>query len=181
MSQARLSAEPRAEVSVAGAAGADAAAAPRNLPLLARRQNPWLVVAVDDSVTSHDRLVWALREAARREATVVAVAVLDMAVLDMTVLDTTDDPGCAPLDADGGTPWRALRRAQERLDAQVQRAIVATGVHGRIRTSVLDRVVYEALAAGALGADLVVVGAGRKALLRHALPPPRARRRLGGG
>ena len=44
----------------------------RLTPLLPRRQNPWLLVDVDGSPASHGALVWALREAARREATVVA-------------------------------------------------------------------------------------------------------------
>ena len=37
----------------------------------------WLLVEVDGSPNSHHGLVWALREAARRGATVVAVTVLD--------------------------------------------------------------------------------------------------------
>ena len=58
----------------------DAGAAPEPLrlpPLLPRRQTPWLIVEVDGSPSAHHGLVWALREAARREATVVAVTVLD--------------------------------------------------------------------------------------------------------
>src|SRR4051812_45220591 len=82
-------------------------------PLLPRRQNPWLLVAVDDSPAGQGALVWALREAARRDATVVAV----------TVLDTVgDDPlaGASPLHL------REQVAAADRLDAQVLRAIAET-------------------------------------------------------
>jgi nucleotide-binding universal stress UspA family protein len=132
-------------------------------PLLPRRQNPWLIVEVDGSRDSHGALVWALREAARREATVVAVCVLDT------------DGGGDPLTALGrprGRPSAALQR----LEAQVLRAIAETGVHGRTRTAALERPVFEALTGAARGADLVVVGPHGKALLRHAVPRPPVRR-----
>src|ERR1700710_895030 len=45
-------------------------------PLSARRHTPWLLVEVDGSAPAQGALVWALREAARREATVLAVTVL---------------------------------------------------------------------------------------------------------
>jgi nucleotide-binding universal stress UspA family protein len=131
-------------------------------PLLPRRQNPWLLVEVDGSSASHGALVWALREAARREATVVAVGVLD-----------------AP-DAPFGGADRSALRAQldvhDRLEAQVLRAIAETGVHGRSHTAVVPRPVFDALAAAARGADLVFVGAGSKTLLRQAVPRPPTRR-----
>jgi hypothetical protein len=130
-------------------------------PLLSRRHSPWLLVEVDGSSSRHGALVWALREAARREGTVVAVSVLD-------------DPPEAPLGA------RPVRRDHavvlERVEAQVLRAIAETGVHGRARTSVLDRAVFDALTAAAHGADLVVVSPESKTLLRPALPRPPGRR-----
>jgi nucleotide-binding universal stress UspA family protein len=132
-------------------------------PLLPRRQNPWLVVEVDGSAATHGALVWALREAARREATVVAVAVLDV-------------PDRDPL---GGTDRNRLRAPlslHDRVEAQVLRAIAETGVHGRSHTAVLPRPVFEALSAAARGADLVFVGAGSKTLLRQAVPRPPTRR-----
>src|SRR5439155_14727464 len=46
-------------------------------PLLRRRPAPRLLVQVDGSTASQGALVWALREAARRDGTVVAIAVLD--------------------------------------------------------------------------------------------------------
>jgi nucleotide-binding universal stress UspA family protein len=140
---------------------ASAVPAPRRLsPLLPRRPGPRLLVEVDDSPTGHGALVWALREAARREGMVVAVSVLD------------DEP-VTPL----GSPARADHaRALERAEAQVLRAIAETGVHGRSRTCVLDRPVFEALTAACHGADLVVVGPASKTILRPAVPRPPARR-----
>jgi nucleotide-binding universal stress UspA family protein len=137
-------------------------------PLLPRRQNPWLLVEVDGSTAGHGALVWALREAARREATVVAVAVVHT-------------PGGDPLEGAGRALVRAHLAAHERLEAQVLRAIAETGVHGRTQTAVLERPVFEALAAARSGADLVVVGAGGKTLLRQAVPRPPVHRRLARG
>jgi nucleotide-binding universal stress UspA family protein len=137
-------------------------------PLLPRRQNPWLVVEVDGSVAGHGALVWALREAARREATVVAVAVLQ-------------DPDGDPLEGSGRVLVRAHLAAHDRLEAQVLRAIAETGVHGRTRTAVLERPVFEALIAATQGADLVVVGARGTTLLRQAVPRPTISRRLARG
>jgi nucleotide-binding universal stress UspA family protein len=135
----------------------------RLTPLLPRRQNPWLLVDVDGSPASHGALVWALREAARREATVVAVSVLD---------DDTDD-GLSGL---GRTGRHAGTVALERLEAQVLRAIAETGVSGRVRTAVLERVVFEALSSATRGADLVVVHGQGKTLLRPAVPRQPTRR-----
>ncbi|TQN41054.1 nucleotide-binding universal stress UspA family protein [Blastococcus colisei] len=132
-------------------------------PLLPRRQSPWLIVEVDGSATGHGALVWALREAARREATVVAVHVLD-------------DPGGDPLEGSSRIHLRTRMAAHDRLDAQVLRAIAETGVHGRSRTAVLERPVFDALTAATHGADLVVVGARGKTLLRQAVPRPLTRR-----
>ena len=132
-------------------------------PLLPRRQTPWLIVEVDGSASAHHGLVWALREAARRKSTVVAVTVLD-------------DPAGDPLEGSSRVLVRAQLAAHDRLEAQVLRAIAETGVHGRTRTAVMDRPVYEALTAAARGADLVVVGPQGKTLLRQAVPRPPSRR-----
>jgi nucleotide-binding universal stress UspA family protein len=130
-------------------------------PLVARRPAPRLLVEVDGSAAGHGALVWALREAARREGTVVAIAVLD-------------DPDDALLATRPGR--RDSTALLDRVEAQVLRAIAETGVHGRTRTSVLDRAVFEALSAAVHGADLVVVGPEGKTLLRPAVPRPPARR-----
>ena len=132
-------------------------------PLLPRRQNPWLLVEVDGSPGGHGALVWALREAARREATVVAVSVLD-------------EPEGDPLEGSSRVLVRAHLAAHDRLEAQVLRAIAETGVHGRTRTAVLERPVFEAQTAATRGAVLVVVGARGKTLLRQAIPRQPTRR-----
>jgi nucleotide-binding universal stress UspA family protein len=135
----------------------------RLAPLLPRRQHPSLLVAVDGSPASHGALVWALREAARREATVVAVCVLDNEDADGPALRT-------------GRGRRAGAAAVERLEAEVLRAIAETGVAGRVRTAVLDRPVFEALSNATRGADLVVVSSQGKTLLRPAVPRQPSRR-----
>jgi nucleotide-binding universal stress UspA family protein len=132
-------------------------------PLLPRRQNPWLVVEVDGSQAGHGALVWALQEAARREATVVAVSVLD-------------DPDGDPLEGSTRVLMRARAAAHDRVEAQVLRAIAETGVHGRTRTAVMDRPVFEALTAATRGADLVMVGPQGKTVLRQAVPRAPVRR-----
>jgi nucleotide-binding universal stress UspA family protein len=155
---------PAARDSEGPGAGPASAVAPLRLPpLLPRRQNPWLIVEVDGSAAGHGALVWALREAARREATVVAVLVLE-------------EPDGDPLEGSGRLLLRSRLAAHDRLEAQVLRAIAETGVHGRSRTAVLDRSVFEALTAATRGADLVVVGAHGKTLLRPAVPRTPTRR-----
>lgn len=132
-------------------------------PMPSRRRAPWLLVEVDGSAEGHHALVWALREAARREATVVAVSVLDA-------------PGGDPLTGSSRMPPRTREAAGDRLEALVLRAVAETGISGRTHTAVLERPVFEALDAAVHGADLVVVGAGRKRVLRPALPRPPLRR-----
>jgi nucleotide-binding universal stress UspA family protein len=131
-------------------------------PLFARRHTPWLLVEVDGSTPAQGALVWALREAARREATVLAV----------TVLDGPEHP----LGAARPSSSRTQAMALQRLEAQVLRAIAETGVHGRSRTAVLERAVFEALSAAAAGADLVIVGTSGKTVLRPAVARPAFRR-----
>ena len=143
---------------------ADSLAEPLRLPpLLSRRHSPWLLVEVDGSSARHGALVWALREAARREATVLAVTVLD---------DGADHPLGAARPPSSSSQVAALQL----LEAQVLRAIAETGVHGRVRTAALERPVFEALDAAASGADLVIVRAGGKTLLRPAMGRPPFRR-----
>src|SRR4051794_6528578 len=73
-------------------------------PLLPRRKSPWLVVEVDGSAGCQGALLWALREAARREATVVAVSVLD-------------PPDGDPLEGSARILVRAHLAAHDRLEA----------------------------------------------------------------
>ena len=132
-------------------------------PLLPRRQHPQVLVEVDGSPASYGGLVWALREAARREAVVVAVAVLD-------------HPEGDPLGSAAQVVARAHAAAHDRVQAVLLRAIAETGVHGRSRCAVVDRPVFEALTAAGRGADLVLVGAHGKSILRQAVPRPPVRR-----
>ncbi len=133
------------------------------IPLTPRRQHPWLVVEVDGTPAGHRALLWALREAARREANVVAVAVLDA-------------PEGDPLDGSARLPQRTQTAARDHLEAMVLRAVAETGITGRTRTATLERPVFDALYAAMHGADLVMVGADGKRLLRPAVPRQPARR-----
>lgn len=108
----------------------------------ARRPHPVLLVVDDGAPAAYAALIWALREAARREGTVVAVA-------------ETSEPA-------------ASRQAE--LDGRVARAVAETGSPAPVRTAVLNATVLAALTAAACGADLVVVGARGKTLLRAAVP-----------
>jgi len=154
---------PGAEPQAASGESARPSVEPLQLrPLLPRRKSPWLVVEVDGSAGCQGALLWAMREAARREATVVAVAVLDA-------------PDGDPLEGSSRVLVRAHLAAHDRLEAQVLRAIAETGVHGRTRTAVLERPVFEALMAATHGADLVVVAAAGKTLLRPVVPRPHRR------
>ena len=135
---------------------------------MSRRRTPWVLVEVDGSAESHQALVWAFREAARREATVVAVSILDGADGDPLTSVT-----------------RVSRRTQEvirdHLEALVLRAIAETGFCGRARTAVLERSVFDALDAAMHGSDLVMVGAGGKRLLRPVVARPPLRRAVARG
>ncbi|MBN1094223.1 universal stress protein [Blastococcus sp. TML/M2B] len=133
------------------------------IPLRPRRQNPWLLVEVDGTAAGHRALLWALREAARREATVVAVSVLD-------------GPDGDPLEGTARLTKRTQDAARDHLEAQVLRAVAETGISGRTRTAFLERAVFEALDAAMHGADLVMVGADGKRLLRPAVPRQPLRR-----
>jgi hypothetical protein len=128
----------------------------RLLPLVPRRPRPWIVVEVEPGAAGHRPLVWGLREAARREATVLAVSVLD-----------ADDDG--PLPGLGRVSPEQRAAAEDMLDAQLLRALTETGVRVATRTAVLERPLLDALTAATRGADLVVVGPSGKHLLRPAV------------
>jgi hypothetical protein len=120
-----------------------------------RRGQPQLLVALDGSAPATRRLVWALREAARREAVVLAVGVIE---------------------ARAGEDAREAARTL--LEAQTRHAVAEAGVPGRVRTALLDPVVLEALGGAVAGADLFVVETARSTVLRPAVPRPRSRRPL---
>ena len=144
---------------------ADAAPPAPSRPVLPlpRRQRPWLLVVVDPDPAGQATLVWALREAARREATVVAVSI---------------ENECSP-DGETMTGWPSAAEHDTRLAelrARVRNATAEAGVRPPVRTAVLDAQVFEALAGAARGADLVVVGTHGKTLLRPAVARTAARR-----
>lgn len=118
-----------------------------------QRGRPQLLVAVDGSAATTRRLVWALQEAARREATVLVVGVVE---------PTADEDVRAAV--------RTL------LEAQTRHAVDEAGVPGRVRTALLAPVVLQALGAAVAGADLVVADTARTAVLRPAIPRARSRR-----
>lgn len=132
---------------------ASSAVEPIHLPPLLPRRHPWLVVEVDGTPATQGALAWALREAARREATVLAVGVVE--------------PGAGP---DVHEAVRTL------LEAQTRHAADESGVAGRVTTALLAPVVLEALGAAAAGADLVVADPARTAVLRPAVPRRQTRR-----
>jgi putative protein kinase ArgK-like GTPase of G3E family len=129
----------------------------RLVPLLPRRPVPSFVVDVDGTPSGHRALVWALREAARREGTVLAVAAVDV---------PPGDPLSDPAPVGEGTRTAALARA----DAAVVRAVAETGVTGRVRTVAADRSLLDALCTAGRGGDLVLVGGTGRALLRPVAP-----------
>lgn len=114
----------------------------------AHEGQPTLLVLVHETDGLED-LVWAVHEAGRRGAVVLAVALLD-----------------------SGAAQGRRDRALAALEAQVLRVVGLTGVHGRTRTALLDPLVYEALGATVRGGDFVVVRPQGKVVLR-----PAARRR----
>ena len=121
------------------------------------RRGPWLVVDVYGSPAGDEALRWALREAARREGTILAVSVLE---------DDLPEPA-----EDRRWPARPPEVPAGALEARVRRIIAATAVRAPVRTCLVSRSVFDALAEAARGADLVIVEPDRKTLLRPARPP----------
>ncbi|MGY1609008.1 MULTISPECIES: universal stress protein [unclassified Geodermatophilus] len=128
----------------------------RLVPLLPRRPGPSFLVDVDGSATAHRALVWALREAARREGTVLAAAAVDV---------PAEDPLTGRPSAEA-----ARTAALAQAEASVVRAIAETGVTGRVRTVAVERPLLDTLANACRGGDLVLVGATGRTLLRPVAP-----------
>ena len=99
---------------------------------------PLLLVDVRPTTCGYQALVWALAEAQRRDAEVLAVALW---------------PG-DPAEPDAG---RAGMR--EAVENTVRRAVEETGVHGRTRVEVVTGPVSVTEVAAAAGAELVVLPA----------------------
>ena len=98
---------------------------------------PLVVVEVRPSACCYQALLWALREAERRDAELLAVALWpgDPAL---------PDEGCAEM--------------EQALTAMVQRAVEETGVHGRTRVAVVTAPVTLQEVLASTGAELLVVG-----------------------
>jgi nucleotide-binding universal stress UspA family protein len=107
--------------------GAPAEAADRRLVL----------VDVRPSACGYQALLWALREAQRRDATLLAVTVW---------------PG-DPAQRDEG-----VAEMEEALTAMVERAVAETGVHDRTRVAAVTHPVTVRDVAARTGAELLVVG-----------------------
>jgi hypothetical protein len=110
----------------AGSAPADAAG------------RPLVLVDVRPSESGHQALLWALREAERRDAVLLAVTVWS---------------------GDLSQPDDGLAEMEEALLAMVGRAVEETGVHGRTRVAAVTHPVTAADVAASTGAELLVVGA----------------------
>ncbi|PRY41127.1 universal stress protein family protein [Geodermatophilus tzadiensis] len=139
----------------------------RLAPLLPRRPRPRLVVHVDGSASSYGALVWALREAARRDGTVLAAGVVD-------------SPAESLVPVPRGVDERQRAAVLAQVEAQVVRAIAETGVTGRVRTATVEQPVFDALEAAGRGGDLVLVAGSGRTLLRPVVPRAHGRRLVRG-
>ncbi len=98
---------------------------------------PLLVVDVRPSACGYSALLWALQEAERRDAHLLAVTLW------------AGDPG---------EPDEGRAAMQEALEATVRRAVEETGVHGRTRVAVVTAPATLTQVAELAGAELLVVG-----------------------
>jgi hypothetical protein len=98
---------------------------------------PLLVVDVKPSACGYTALLWALQEAERRDAHLLAVTLW------------AGDPG---------EPDDGHAAMEEALQATVQRAIEETGVHGRTRVAVVTAPTTLTEVVELAGAELLVVG-----------------------
>ena len=99
---------------------------------------PLVLVDVRPSACGYQALLWALREAERRDAVLLAVTVW---------------PG------DPGQDDEGRAEMEEALAAMVERAVEETGVRGRTRVAALTAPVTVADVAASTGAELLVMGA----------------------
>jgi Universal stress protein family len=112
-------------------AGADAA------PVEAA-DRPLVLVEVRPTSCAYQALVWALHEAERRDAHLLAVAVWS---------------------GDPTEPDERIPEMEQALAAMVMRAVEETGVRGRSRVAVVTSPVTAHEVARSTGAELLVVGA----------------------
>ena len=98
---------------------------------------PLVLVDVRPSACGYQALTWALREAERRDATLLAVTVF------------AGDPA---------QPDEGIAEMEQALAAMVERAVEETDVHGRTRIAAVTPPVTVADVAARIGAELLVVG-----------------------
>jgi nucleotide-binding universal stress UspA family protein len=98
---------------------------------------PLVLVDVRPSACGYQALLWALREAERRDAVLLAV---------------TAWPG------DPSQPDEGRAQMEQALTAMVERAVEETGVHGRTQVAAVAYPVTVAEVAARTGAELLVVG-----------------------
>jgi nucleotide-binding universal stress UspA family protein len=100
-------------------------------------ERPLVLVDVRPSACGYQALMWALREAERRDATLLAVTVW------------AGDPA---------QPDEGIAEMEQALAAMVERAVAETGVHGRTRIAAVTHPVTVSDVAARTGAELLVVG-----------------------
>ncbi|SNR68454.1 universal stress protein [Blastococcus mobilis] len=98
---------------------------------------PLVLVDIRPTACGYQALMWALREAERRDATLLAVTVW------------AGDPA---------QPDEGLAEMEQALAAMVERAADETGVHGRTRVAAVTHPVTVSDVAARTGAELLVVG-----------------------
>ena len=98
---------------------------------------PLVLVDVRPSACGYQALTWALREAERRDATLLAVTVW------------AGDPA---------QPDEGIAEMERALAVMVERAVEETGVHGRTRIAAVTSPVTVSDVAARTGAELLVVG-----------------------
>jgi nucleotide-binding universal stress UspA family protein len=107
-------------------------AAPAGIP-----DRPLVLVDVRPSACGYQALLWALREAERRDAMLLAVTVW------------AGDPA---------QPDEGLADMEQALSGMVARAVDETGVHGRTRIAAVTYPVTVSQVAARTGAELLVIG-----------------------
>lgn len=101
-------------------------------------ERPLVLVDVRPSSCGYQALVWALQEAERRDAVLIAVTVWS---------------------GDPTEPDERIPEMEQALAAMVERAVEETGVHGRTRVAVVTSPVTTEEVARSTGAELLVVSA----------------------
>jgi Universal stress protein family len=98
---------------------------------------PLVLVEVRPTSCSYQALIWALQEAERRDAQLLALTIW---------------PG------DPTEPDERIPEMEQALAAMVARAVAETGVEGRTRVAVVTSPVTLEQVAGCTGAQLLVIG-----------------------